>query len=347
MPNVIGTLYPSATDPVALADASSRAESMLQKAAGLALALQATADSYLVQVTVTNRTGHKLPTGYPEGRRIWLHVLARDMAGNAVFESGAYNASTGVLAMTPAPVVYEAELGISPALAGGLGVTDGKSFHFALNDTLYKDNRIPPAGFHNAAFAAFGGAPVDPEHAGPDPRYLDGQNWDTSTFVMPASAVRVWVELLYQTTSRDYIVFLRDQNTTSTAGQDLYDAWVANGRAAPVVMKADSLVLNATGVTVSADAGPTVRGISVLSNPFDRELPMRLELSRPASVAMDVFDVSGRRVAHRNLGVLGGGAHRIVWDGRDAGGRSAGAGIYWVSLQAGDRRLVRQVVRIK
>ena len=347
MPGVIGSLYPATTDPTALADASARAKSMLEKAAVLGLALEPAADSFDVHVTVTNRTGHKLPTGYPEGRRMWLHVVARDMAGNVVYESGGYNAATGVLSMTPTPVVYEAELGVSPALAGALSLPSGKSFHFALNDTIYKDNRIPPLGFANAAFAAFGGGPVDPEHAGPDPRYADGQNWDTSTFTMPASAVRVWVELLYQTTSRDYIVFLRDQNTTNTTGQDLYDAWVTNGRAAPVVMETDSLVLNATGVATAEDAGPTVRGISVLSNPFDRELPIRLELGRPAPVAMDVFDVRGRRVAHQQFGTLGGGAHRIVWNGKDSGGRAAGAGIYWVKLQAGDRRIVRQVVRVK
>jgi FlgD Ig-like domain/Bacterial Ig domain len=353
MPNVIASLYPTETDAAALADAASRAEAMLQKAAVLGLALQAVADSYDVHVTVTNRTGHKLPTGYPEGRRMWLHVLARDIGGKVVYESGAYDAATGILSMTPPPVVYEAELGISPALAealdpgGTIGLPRGPSFHFALNDSVYKDTRVPPLGFTNAGFLTFGGTPVDPEHPGPGPRYADGQNWDTSTFTMPASAVRVWVELLYQTTSRDYILFLRDENTTSTAGDDLYDAWIINGRAAPVVMEADSMVLNPTAVATGESPGPTVRRVSVLSNPFDRALPIALELSRPAPVAMDVYDVRGRRVSHRSLGTLGGGPHRLVWEGRDDAGRPAGAGIYWVSLQVGERRIVKQVVRIK
>ena len=40
-------------------------------------------------IKVTNLTGHKLPTGYSEGRRMWLNVQVRDANGGLVFESGA------------------------------------------------------------------------------------------------------------------------------------------------------------------------------------------------------------------------------------------------------------------
>ena len=39
---------------------------------------------------VMNETGHKLPTGYPDGRRMWLHVRAFDEQRTVVFESGRY-----------------------------------------------------------------------------------------------------------------------------------------------------------------------------------------------------------------------------------------------------------------
>lgn len=45
-----------------------------------------------VAVTITNRTGHKLPTGFPS-RRMWLHVALLDRNGDRVFESGRPDAS--------------------------------------------------------------------------------------------------------------------------------------------------------------------------------------------------------------------------------------------------------------
>lgn len=45
-------------------------------------------------VRVTNLTGHKLISGYPEGRRMWLNVKWLDGSGHVVKEDGAYGALT-------------------------------------------------------------------------------------------------------------------------------------------------------------------------------------------------------------------------------------------------------------
>jgi hypothetical protein len=271
--------------------------------------------------------------------------VARDVAEQVVYESGAYDAATGVLASDPAPAVYDAHLGLSPALAAALSLPAGVSFHFALNDTLYKDNRIPPLGFANATFAAFGGAPVDPDWPGPGPRYADGQNWDAATFGLPASARSVTATLYYQTTSKDYVEFLRDQNTTNGAGDLMYDAWVANGRAAPVAMATRTLAFGPVGVPGPAAA--TEPGLVTARNPFAGALELALTLVDPAPVTLAIYDVHGRALARIPYGELPAGTHPLAWNGRDGAASDAGAGVFWAEVQAGDRRLVRRVIRLR
>ncbi len=148
-----------------------------------------------------------------------------------MYESGAYDAATGVLTHDEDLKIYEIKPGLSPGLAGALGLPAGPSFHFVLNDTIYSDNRIPPRGFTNAAFTTIQSPPVGYS-------YPDGQYWDETTYVLPTNAVFVDVTLYYQTTTKEYVEFLRDANVTNTAGQVLYDAWVTQGKAAPVAMVA-------------------------------------------------------------------------------------------------------------
>jgi uncharacterized repeat protein (TIGR01451 family) len=178
------------------------ARRMLQKAATLTVTLTTSGADKIATVRVTNQTGHKLPTGYPEGRRMWLNLEAYNDSGALIYESGAYDPSTGILATGPDVKVYEVKQGITPELAGLLGQRPGESFHFILNNTVIKDNRIPPRGFTNAAFDCPGLCPVGTV-------YADGQYWDETLYVLPGDAEQVFAALYYQTSSKEYIDFLR------------------------------------------------------------------------------------------------------------------------------------------
>jgi hypothetical protein len=190
-------------------------------------------------VRVTNETGHKLPTGYPEGRRMWLHVRAYDADGAVVFESGRYDLPTATLVGHHALVsdpdydpnlhVWEAIQGLSPSWAAALGMAPGPSPHLALNNARLYDNRIPPRGFVNAVFEA-----VDAEPVGQ--AYADGEYWDDVEYPVGASAVQAEVVLYFQTTAREYVEFLRDENVTNGEGLVLYDLWNDHGQSAPVEM---------------------------------------------------------------------------------------------------------------
>lgn len=176
-------------------------QAFLSKAATLSVDLQEESNHKVARVTVINESGHKLPTGYPEGRRMWLNLRAYDSNGNLVREFGAYDSTTGSVADDTK--IYEVLQGITPELAGLVGRQAGHSFHFLLNNTVIKDNRIPPRGFTNASFNQDGLRPVGAA-------YADGQYWDITEFSVPMETVRVVVTLYYQTASTAYLDFLRE-----------------------------------------------------------------------------------------------------------------------------------------
>ena len=192
-----------------------------------------------LKVRVVNYSGHKLPSGYPEGRRMWLNVKFLDDLGNVIGEHGAYDFDSAVLD-TSNTKVYEAHFGIDEAVAQATGLPEGPSSHLTLNNMVVKDNRIPPMGFTNKAFEAVLAAPVEYS-------YADGQYWDDTHFTVPAAAADAVVSLYYQTTSKEYIEFLRDNNPNPSdpqnAGQVAYDLWVNRGKSAPVDMDVVTLTL--------------------------------------------------------------------------------------------------------
>lgn len=85
--------------------------------------------------------------------------------------------------------------------------------------------------------------------------------------------------------------------------------------------------------TVSAP--PTVPAgvaLAAMPNPAPGGTRMRFLLADAADVALDVLDVQGRAVRALAAGRREAGSHTIAWDGRDAAGAAAPAGLYFVRL---------------
>ncbi|UCF04501.1 MAG: T9SS type A sorting domain-containing protein [bacterium] len=334
--DVVPSLYPDEVDVAQLQAAEDRARSMLQ----LAATMEIIPEEFGITVRVTNETGHKLSSGYPEGRRIWLNVKAYDSTGVQIFESGAYDFDTADLIEDSQIKVYEIHPGLSPGLAGALGLTPGKSFHFVLNDTIYSDNRIPPRGFTNAGFEAVQSPPV--AYA-----YADGQYWDDTPYALPAASDSVTVTLYYQSTSKEYVVFLRDENTTNSAGQDLYDAWVAQGKSPPEIMVHASAGVNVT-VTGVEEETPFVYGlVQNFPNPFNPITTIRYSLAGREHVLITVYDVRGARVRTLVDRIQDPGRYHVVWDSADDHGEKLSSGVYFVRYRAGAHRFVKKAVLLR
>jgi hypothetical protein len=213
-----------------------RALELLKTAASLKLTSH---EPGKAQLRVTNLTGHKLPSGYPEGRRMWINVTFLDSSGTPLKEIGRYSSKkdtifgeevTAPTLLDPEQTrVYECLPAISKAQAARYGKEPGKSFHFVLNDFIAKDNRIPPKGFENSTFKEHLSEPVGVV-------YADGQYWDEVSLETPSGCRKIVVKLMYQSASWEYIKFLAEENRTDDWGKRLYEAWKQTGQCVPVVI---------------------------------------------------------------------------------------------------------------
>ena len=239
---------------------------------------------------VTNLTAHKLISGYPEGRRMWLNIKWYDgVDPDPIREDGKYG-PIGVFVANPADGVdvevesildlhdsnmkiYQAHYGITKEWADTLiavkpenanlvvgydretgapnytlaevaaqaAGTSHESFHFVLNNTVVKDNRIPPYGMRYDDARKRNALPVPADqygNPGPGGIYSYSDQIDLSP---PAGATSATIDLLYQGTSWEYIQFLNNANKGQNAflgqeGVNMLEAWLNTGMVKPYVM---------------------------------------------------------------------------------------------------------------
>ncbi len=230
---IIGLHY--ADDPNVDLEAIEEGRQKAIEMVGRAAALELQQDPGSLGARLINQSGHKLPTGHIEGRRVWTNVRILDAADQLLREYGHYDQGLAHLDET-STVVYEMKVGLSSDASDVTGLPPGVTTHMALADTIVKDTRIPPRGFDNAAYEA-AGAPVV------GTVYADGQYWDDLDFWLPDGAARAEVTAYYQTATRHYIEALRDGNVTDDWGQILYDLWLQTDKAAPVPIVSAELLL--------------------------------------------------------------------------------------------------------
>jgi cytochrome c553 len=340
IPDVLPAMYPGEVDSLRLNAGKQRVIAMLGKAASMALLPGQVGNRPTVKVTIVNETGHKLPSGYPEERRIWLNVKAYDINNNLVYESGAYDTPSGVLTKDGDIKLYQVKPGLSPGVGGAVGLPAGPTFHFALADTIYGDNRIPPRGFTNVGFTTIQSPPV--AYA-----YADSQFWDETTYMFPDSANFVEVALLYQTTTKEYVEFLRDENVTNSAGDDLYNAWVAQGKCAPVTMVSDfaNLVIDPTGATGAPRLETDLH--QNYPNPFNPTTTVRYSLSSRQQVSIRIYDVGGRLVRTLVNEERPAGIQKVDWHSRNDHGQRVASGVYFIEMRTVDFRKVQKAVLLK
>lgn len=250
-----GHSYDSDKYGTAMLSASDRAKSNLQRAATIKNPVfnQATGElSFLVQ----NNTAHKLLTGFIEGRRIWLNIKAYSGA-SVVYEINPYDDAAGTFkgglsfwnydgndglggTVVPDPAALtEDEIFLDDLLYEGVTSSsltgEDHTFHFALADSRYKDNRIPPKSFslsealNRKCEPVASGGVADSTATPADNLYSEAENaggFDAVTVTIPdheaKNITRFEIGLNYQGTTREYVEFLRDEINGTGANRALY-----------------------------------------------------------------------------------------------------------------------------
>jgi hypothetical protein len=153
--------------------------------------VQVQGDIWQVQAKVTNNAGHKIPSGYPDGRRFWIRLDVKDAGGVRVYNSGHYKpaslySSNGFdYAQANSATLYNdtwMTTGLNRALSKNIGsvgapvklggynevmIYERRTGNIdaqenctitpsLLNFNIVFDNRIPPAGWKRLRYEAAG-----------------------------------------------------------------------------------------------------------------------------------------------------------------------------------------------
>ena len=82
-------------------------------------------------------------------------------------------------------------------------------------------------------------------------------------------------------------------------------------------------------------------------NPFNSETVFSWFLLRPGPVRLEVFSLTGQRLAVLRQGPQPAGYHRLGWDGRDGEGRPLASGVYLFRLVTGETVLTRKLTLLR
>ncbi|MEN8214455.1 MAG: cadherin-like domain-containing protein [Pseudomonadota bacterium] len=326
-------------------------------------------------VKVTNLTGHKLITGYPEGRRMWLRIEWRDSADTVIRVDGDYGNLTvdldqdGQIDDTVETIldldgantrIYEAHYAMTKEWAdvlltvgypdtlelaydrvsGDVATTLGDlagmppgsyvdTFHFAINNHVSHDNRIPPYQMSYDEARKRNALPVPDSQYGNPGTGGSFDHWDTVALNPPAGADHAHIQLLYQGTSWEYMQFLQRANKEQNAflgqeGNTMMDAWlnadVVSSQGAPItgVMQINGDYKMVPPVVMATAAWGNTGGVNThpvaVDDAYSVEQDITLTVNAPGVLSND-SDADGDAITAVQVSAAGSGIATLAADG--------------------------------
>jgi len=205
-------------------------EGLRSRTAQLEIGWAAREGAYLrIPVTVTNLTGHKLPTGHPM-RRMWLRFVARDGSGRTVLAVGRFDERGRILGADGKPLAAEIAGGPEhthrdvvrspdevPVWQAVMRDSNGRPTRLLMRGAGFgRDDRLLPRGFQ---VDTADGRAVAPVGVAGDENFTGGS--DVVTFLVPftggdgpaAGRISVVATLVYQTAGARYLAEVLEYET--------------------------------------------------------------------------------------------------------------------------------------
>ena len=114
-----------------------------------------------------------------------------------------------------------------------------------------------------------------------------------------------------------------------------------------VAVEGSETVVIAAPIVVQAAASPASRLVDVGPNPGSGPVKISFALKYAATIAIDVYDVQGRRVASPGRGSWLAGTHTVEWNGRTDQGGVAPSGLYFLRYQYPGGQDRRTIIRAR
>jgi len=110
----------------------------------------------------------------------------------------------------------------------------------------------------------------------------------------------------------------------------------------------DETFLLTSGASPVEPTIPLVYGLAQnFPNPFNPQTEIRFELPHPNNTRLSIYDIRGRLVKDLVTGHMNAGHHRVIWMGRDNGGRQVASGVYYYRITSGTFTDTKRMTLVK
>ena len=313
-------------------------------------------DSLNIFVKITNKAGHKIPSGIPF-RRMWIHLKVEDAMNNIVFESGNWDSNGEIFGINSDYEPHYDIIRIQDEVQIYEGVmidVDGNVTNRLLRASQYiKDNRIPPSGFTSNhpsydTTAIFGNALNDPNFNTDNGN--EGSGNDIVTFKIPALSntnYKITAQVCFQSIKPKVVDYLSGINEPDVVKFVSMYNQLPN---LPFIMK--SVERN---ITTGVDDNFNIANNFILEqnypNPFNPATKIRFSIphstkyySVQQNVTLKVYDILGKQVATLVDEYKSAGNYEVILD---ASKYELTSGVYFYKLTFGKYSAVRKFVLMR